>query len=404
MDREIITIKNMENKYLIVNTGSVSAKYAIYSEKAELFFGHFEIENGKAIVSFYSDGNKSNKKTQDINEEIFKNSLEFFLKEAVSINIIKDKNDIYSIGVRIVSPGTYFQSDRIVDDLFLSKIAEKRDEAPCHVPTTLKEVTEIKKIFSNTPIVGISDSAFHKDVPDFVKYYAIPKKVAKDLDIYHFGYHGISISSIVEKLSANKNLSKKIIICHLGGGLSVVAVKDGNSFDTSMGYTPLQGLVMSTRAGDIDPVAVMSLGQKLGKNTAELENYFNKECGLLGLSGKSSDVRDLIELEKTGDEDAKLALQKLVMSIKKYIGSYIAEMGGIDTLVFSGTIGERSFIMRERICDGLESFGIKINKKVNNKTVGIDKKINTIFSKVIVLVVCTNEMKDMADRVVKFKY
>jgi acetate kinase len=142
----------------------------------------------------------------------------------------------------------------------------------------------------------------------------------------------------------------------------------------------------------------MYLGQKLNKNTTELEAYFNNECGLLGLSGKSSDVRDLLELEKKGDKDAKLAMQKFIMSIKKYIGSYIAEMGGVDTLVFSGTIGERSFVIRERICDGLESLGIKINKKINNKTVGVDKKISAAFSKVKVFVICTDEMSDMAER------
>lgn len=391
-------------KYLIVNTGSVSAKYAIYSEKLELFFGHFEIEAGKAIVTFYNNGEKNKSKTIAINDEIFKNSLDFFIKEAIGNGIIANKEDIFSIGVRIVSPGTYFQSDRIVDDSFISKISEKKEETPRHIPSTLREIGEIKKIFEKTQIVGISDSAFHKDVPDFVKYYAIPKKVAGDLDIYHFGYHGISIGSIISKLSVTKKLSERIIICHLGGGLSVVAVKNGKSFDTSMGYTPLEGLVMSTRVGDIDPVAVMHLGQKLGKDSTELESYFNNECGLLGLSGKSSDVRDLIEFEKNGDKDAKLALQKFVISIKKYIGSYVAEMGGVDTIIFSGTIGERSYIMRERICNGLEFLGVKLNKKVNNQSVGIDKKISSLFSKVEVLVVCTNEMKDMAERLVKFNY
>jgi len=384
-------------RYLIVNTGSVSAKYAIYSEKLELFFGHFEIEEGKTIVSFYGDGRKDKSKTINIGEEIFKNSLDFFIDEAIKNNIIESKDDIFSISVRVVAPGTYFQSDRIVDETFISKITEEREEAPRHVPDTLKEINEIKKIFPKTSIIGISDSAFHKDVPDFVKYYAIPKKVAEELDIYHFGYHGISVRSIVNKLRANNLLPKKVIICHLGGGLSVVAVKNGRSFDTSMGYTPLEGLVMSTRVGNIDPVAVMYLGQKLGKDSTELEAYFNNECGLLGLSGKSSDVRDLLELEKKGDEGARLALRKYVMSIKKYIGSYIAEMGGIDAIVFSGTIGERSFIVRERICEGLECFGIKLNKTINNQTINVDKKISTIFSKIKIFAVCTDEMSQMAE-------
>jgi len=384
-------------KYLIVNTGSVSAKYAIYDEKSELFFGYFEIEVGKAIVTFYSDGNKNKSVTTNISDEIFNNSLDYFVQEAIKEKIIENKDDIFSISIRVVSPGTYFQSNRIIDSEFISKITEEKEEAPRHVPRTLKEINEIKKIFPNTPIVGISDSAFHKDAPDFAKNYAIPKNVAKDLDIYHFGYHGISVKSIVKKLKNKGQLSEKIIVCHLGGGLSIVALKDGKTFDTSMGYTPIQGVVMSTRVGDIDPVAVMYLGQKLGKNSTELEAYFNNECGLLGLSGgKSSDIRDLIVLEAKGDKDAELALQKFVMSIKKYIGAFIAEMGGIDTLVFSGTIGERSYIMRGRICNGLEYLGIKINKNKNNKTVSIDRKISSFFSPVKVLVVCTDEMYQIA--------
>ncbi len=394
----------MEKKYLIVNTGSVSAKYSICSEKTELFFGHYEIEVGKAIATFYSDGNRWKSRTAGISEEVFKNSLDNFIKEAIKSGVIVSKDDIFSIGVRIVSPGTYFQSDRVIDDIFLAKITEIKDEAPCHIPATLREIDGIKKIFTKTPIIGISDSSFHKDVPDSVKYYALPKKVSNELDIYHFGYHGISIGSIVNKLASTKELTGKIIICHLGGGISVVAVKDGKSLDTSMGYSPLQGLVMSTRTGDIDPVAAIRLGNKLGKNNVELESYLNNECGLLGLSGKSSDIRDLIELEKDGDLDSKLALEKFVMSIKKYIGSYIAEMGGLDTLVFSGTIGERSFIMRDRICDGLQSLGIKLNKNKNKKIDGCDTKISTFFSPVNILVVCTSEMNDMAGRLVNFVY
>jgi len=389
-------------KYLIVNTGSVSAKYAIYDEKSELFFGYFEIDAGKAIVTLYADRNKNKSVTINISDEIFNNSLDYFIQEAIKEKVINTKEDIFSISIRVVSPGTYFQSNRIIDSEFISKITEEKEEAPRHVPRTLKEINEIKKIFPNTPIVGISDSAFHKDAPDFAKNYAIPKNVAKDLDIYHFGYHGISVKSIVKKLKNNGQLSEKIIVCHLGGGLSIVALKDGKTFDTSMGYTPLQGLVMSTRVGDIDPVAVMYLGQKLGKNSTELEAYFNNECGLLGLSGgKSSDVRDLLVLEAKGDKDAELALQKFVMSIKKYVGAYIAEMGGIDTLVFSGTIGERSYIMRDRICNGLEYLGIKLNKNKNNKTISVDKKISSFFSPVKVLVVCTEEMNQMAKDTVK---
>ena len=391
------------NKYLIVNMGSVSAKYSIYNEQEELFFAHFEIEAGKPIASFFNTGRKGSETVENITQKIFDNSLEYFIKKAIDIKIIASKNDISSIGVRVVSPGVYFQSDRIVDSSFMSKITEEKEEAPLHVTVTLKEIKELRKLFKITLIVGISDSAFHKNVPDFTKYYAIPKKVADKFEIYHYGYHGISAGSIVSKLSADKKLPGKLIICHLGGGSSVIAVKDGKSFDTSMGYTPLEGLMVSTRAGNIDPVAVLYLGQKLHKNTTELEKYLNTECGLLGLSGISSDTRDIIEAEKNGNLNAKFALQKFVIGVKKYIGSYAAEMDGLDAIIFAGMIGERSFIMRERICTGLDYMGIKINSAINNKTIGASADISAGDSKVKVLVVPTDEMADMAERLRKFK-
>jgi acetate kinase len=386
------------NKYLIVNTGSVSAKYSIYNEQEELFFAHFEIEAGKPIVEFFYTSRNGADAVENITEKIFNNSLEYFLTKAIEKKIIASKDDISSIGVRVVAPGVYFQSDRIVDASFMSKITEEKEEAPLHVTVTLKEIKELRKLFKSTPIIGISDSAFHKDVPNFTKYYAIPKKVADKFEIYHYGYHGISAGSIINTLSAKKSLPEKIIICHLGGGSSIIAVKDGKSFDTSMGYTPLQGLVTSTRSGDIDPVAVLYLGQKLKKNTTAMEKYLNTECGLLALSGASSDTRDIIKLEKEGDQNAKFALQKFIISIKKYLGSYAAEMDGLDMVVFSGTIGERSFIMREKICTGLDYMGIKINHVINYKIVGKFADISANDSKVKVLVVPTDEMADMAER------
>lgn len=393
----------MVKKYLIVNTGSVSAKYSIYSELTELFFGHFEIEKGKSIVTFFDTGRTGAGRKENITEETFNNSLEYFIEEAVKKEIIADKTDISSIGVRIVAPGAYFQEDRIIDSFFLDNITEAEKEAPLHISVTLKEINKLREAFKSTPIVGISDSAYHKDVPDSVKYYAIPKKVSDEYEIYHFGYHGISVGSIVAKLGKDKRLPGKIIICHLGGGSSVVAIKDGKSFNTSMGYSPLEGVVMASRAGDIDPVAVIHLGKKLNKSNSELETYFNEECGLLGLSGTSSDIRDLLVSESKSDKDAKLALEKLVMSIKKYIGAYSAQMGGLDMLIFSGTIGERSFIMRDRILTGLEYLGIHFDKKLNDKSEGVNVEISTTDSKVKVQVVLTDEMEDMAERLRKVR-
>ncbi len=390
-------------QYLIVNTGSVSAKYSIYSENSELFFAHFEMLENKSLVSFFDYGRVGKSRTEVITKEVFENSLNHFISEAIIRGIVKNKNDIGAVGLRVVSPGVYFQSDRLIDDTFLVNIKEKEKEAPLHVSATIRELTDLRKTFPETPIIGISDSTFHKDVPNFAKYYAIPKKISDELEMYHYGYHGISIASIVSRAGTLEKPYAKVIICHLGGGSSVVAVKEGKSFNTSMGYSPLEGLVMSSRSGDIDPVVALHLGEKLNKAPLDLEKYLNNECGLLGISGKSGDIRDLIDLQNKGDKDAGLALQKFVMSIKKYIGAFAAQMGGVDELIFSGTIGERSFIIREMVCEGLDFLGVKIDTKINNDTVGMSADISAKDSYIKVRVILTDEMADMAERVINFK-
>jgi acetate kinase len=195
------------------------------------------------------------------------------------------------------------------------------------------------------------------------------------------------------------NLPEKIIICHLGGGSSIAAIKNGQSIDTSMGFTPLEGVVMANRAGDIDAGAVIYLSKKLGYKPEEMENYLNTQCGLSGLSGKSNDVKELLEIEKNGDENAKLALEVMVYKIKKYIGAYFAALNGADVLVFSATIGERSAIMRSRICAELENLGIVLDDEKNNKTISMDGFIGKDGAPVKIAVITTDEMGQMAKEV-----
>jgi acetate kinase len=191
-------------------------------------------------------------------------------------------------------------------------------------------------------------------------------------------------------------MMEKIIVCHLGGGASITAVKNGQSVNTSMGFTPLEGLVMATRVGDIDPGAVLYLMEKLGKNKKDLATYFNNECGLLGLSGKSDDIRELLNLEKSGDKDATLALKLYVSRIKQYIGQMAAVLGGVDLVILAGTVGERSFIMRERICQDLEFLGIELDQELNNRCAEIEAALEKTNSKVKILVVKTDEMAEIA--------
>jgi len=204
------------------------------------------------------------------------------------------------------------------------------------------------------------------------------------------------MSSVLRKFKEQMTLPGKIIICHLGSGSTITAVKDGKSFDTSMGFTPLEGMVMGTRIGTIDAGAVLYLLEKSGMSPLELEEFFNKKCGLLGLSGKTNDVRELIELEKKGDEGAKLALDSFAIQVKKYIGAYSAEMGGLDALIFTATIGERSWIMRDRICAGLENMGIVLDEAINKETVSKPGFIHQEGSKVKIAVTPTDEMGEIA--------
>ncbi|MFA5652364.1 MAG: hypothetical protein WC933_03285, partial [Candidatus Paceibacterota bacterium] len=361
----------MSEKYLIVNTGSASKKYAVYDKSGEIAFVHLETEE-KGFVSTLKIGDKSEK--SEITETNFNKSLEYLFPVLKSKNIIKSKEDISGVGIRVVAPGVYFQSHRIIDNKYISnlKIAEKK--APLHLEMIFKELLGLKTFFGNKMrLVGISDSAFHSTMSDKAKKYAINSKDAEKYEIYRYGYHGISAGSIVNKLEKKGRLPEKMIICHIGGGVSVMAVKNGKSIDTSMGFTPLEGMVMANRVGDIDSGAVVYMSEVLKLSGIKLLQYFNKKCGLFGLSdGLSNDIRDLFKAEEeNSDKRATKALDTYVYKIQKQIGAYYVALGGLDSLVFSGTVGERSYRMRKRICSGLESLGIMIDKEINECKDGV---------------------------------
>ncbi|MBU2082124.1 acetate/propionate family kinase [Patescibacteria group bacterium] len=372
-------------KIFITNVGSESRKYALYQDGERVFLAHFEKENGKLI----------------------ENSTEHVISQLLEQKLISEKNEISAIGFRIVASGSYFLQNKIIDSEYLEKLEAAKEQAPLHINPMLAELKALGQTLPGIPIVGVSDSVFHSSLPAHARLYGIPKNTAEEFDIFRFGYHGISFESIVGKLknifgglSAQAgNLPEKIIICHLGGGSSIAAIKNGQSIDTSMGFTPLEGVVMANRVGDIDAGAIVYLSKKLGYGPDELESYLNTQCGLLGLSGKSNDVRELLEMEKNGDENAKLALEVMVYKIKKYIGAYFAALNGIDVLVFSATIGERSAIMRTRICAELENLGIVLDSEKNNKTISMDGFIGKDESPVKVAVITTDEMGQMAKEV-----
>jgi len=383
-------------KYLIVNNGSASKKYAFYDGDKKIYSAHFEVENGGQIVT-ETIGNSPIKKS--ITQKDFVKAVEYVIDSLIVNKIVESKKDISTVGIRIVAPGNYFLQNKIIDNEYLKMAKATLEKVPLHLGPALEEIVKIKKALGNKQkIVGVSDSAFHSTIPEYARLYAIPIKDSRRLNLYRFGYHGISVQSVVSKAKATLgSLPEKVVICHLGGGASVTAVKNGQSIDTSMGFTPLEGLVMATRVGDIDAGAVLYLAEKLKKNYKQLEQYFNNECGLLGLSGgKNSGVRELVEAEIKGDADSALVLKIYANRLKQYIGRMSVVLGGIDLLIFAGTVGERSFVMRGKVCDGLQFLGIDLDADVNNKSEGIDAEISKTGSKTKVLVVKTDEMVEIA--------
>lgn len=386
----------MQKKYLIVNTGSASKKYSFYFGEEKIYSAHFEMEDGNFIVTETAE--KMGKKKTIIDEDKYVNAVRFIVSSLIEIGLINSKEDINLAGIRIVAPGEYFLTNRLIDEEYLQLANIALEKVPLHLGPALGEINKLKEVLgASKPIIGVSDSTFHASIPEQSKLYAIPIEDSRRLGIRRFGYHGISVQSVISRAAGILgNMPSKVIVCHLGGGASITAVKDGQSVDTSMGFTPLEGLVMATRVGDIDAGTVLYLSDKLNKNHKELEYYFNNNCGLLGLSGKSSDIRELLVNEKAGDLDSTLALKIYVNRVKQYIGRMAAVLGGVDLLIFAGTVGERSFIMRERICDNMEFLGIELDEELNNKSEGVEAEINKVKAAVKVLIVKTDEMEEIA--------
>lgn len=387
----------MAEKILVINPGSASKKYALYEDGRELFYAHFETEAGKILLTTKTPAGE---KKQNLEASSFQMAMERALDLMTEKGIIAGKDDLSAVGVRVVAPGDFFLERRPLDEKYFSKLKEISLKAPLHIVPTLKEIEAAVSLFPGLPLFGISDSAFHKRMPTYARNYAIAGEDASRFDIYRFGYHGLSAQSVLRKLEENLGvMPAKVIICHLGGGASVTAVKNAASIENSMGFSPLEGLPMSTRVGNIDAGAIIYLAQKTGLTLAQLEDYFNHKSGLLGLSGKTGDVRELIELEKSGDKKAALALNTFAYAVRKYIGSYFAVLNGLDVLAFSGAIGEHSPIMRARICGNLDALGISLDEEKNNSTVERMDFIHDPGSAVKIIVAPTDEMAEIAREV-----
>jgi acetate kinase len=322
-------------------------------------------------------------------------AIEYVLSILLSKNhgVIKDKNEITAVGHRVVHGGESFSASQLITSDVIKEIAHCIEFAPLHNPANLKGIRATQAILPNIPEVAVFDTAFHQTMPQEAFIYGLPFVLYKRHGIRRYGFHGTShlyVSDRAAKMMKKPKNKIKIITCHLGNGCSLAAVKNGNSVDTSMGFTPLEGLLMGTRSGDIDPAVVLHIMNKEEMTMHEMNTLLNKHSGIQGLSGLSSDMRE-IEEALDSNEQALLAHQVFCYRLKKYIGAYAAAMNGVDAIVFTGGIGENSSIVRWDTLKEMQYLGVEIDKKKNDKRQKGEREIQSAKSKVKVLIIPTNE-------------
>ncbi len=381
---------------LVVNAGSSSLKYQLIdmnTKQAVAKGGCERIGLDGAFLKHKANGQEFIiKKEMPTHSVAIKLVLDTLI--AKETGVIEKLADIDAVGHRVVHSGEDFNKSVVITDEVLEICKKNTELAPLHQPANLTGIYACKEVMPNTPMVAVFDTAFHSTIPDYAFMYAIPYEYYTDYKVRRYGFHGTS-HKFVSKVAndyLNGDNKLKIVTCHLGNGSSISAVKEGKCVDTSMGFTPLEGVPMGTRSGDIDPAVVEYLCNKLGKTTAEVLNILNKKSGVFGISGVSSDFRDIRQSADEGNKRAELALNTFAYKCKKYIGSYAAAMGGIDVLVFTAGIGENVSSMRKAIATDLEFLGIKIDEAENEIRTGeVVHDISAKDSKVKVLVIATNE-------------
>lgn len=386
-------------KILVINAGSSSLKYQLINMEDESVVLKGLCER----ITF--TGGKLTQKTFDGREIVIeqdmpthKEAMELVLKAMLDEEkgALKSVDEIGAVGHRVLHSAEDFKSSVVIDDEVI-KICEKNAVfGPLHMPGNIACIKSCREVMKGVPMVAVFDTTFHSTMPAKAYMYAIPYEVYDEYKIRKYGFHGTSHKFVSEETAKLVGKDAKMVICHLGNGSSISAVKDGKCQDTSMGFTPLEGLVMGTRSGDIDPAAVDYLREKVGLKPEEVVNYLNKKCGVLGVSGISSDLRDLEAATEKGDERALLALEMLAYRVRKYVGSYIAVLGGVDAVVFTGGIGEHSPRIRRLVMENMEFCGAKFDEEKNKAYDSGIGYLNTDDSKVKIIVLPTNEELSIA--------
>lgn len=383
-------------KILVLNCGSSSIKYKLYNMDDESVLAQGGVERiglDEAFIKITLPNGEKKKIMHDMPDH--KEGVNFVFKCLLDpeFGALKSLDEIDAVGHRVVQGGDLFEKSCIVTKEVEDGIESLCDLAPVHNAGHLRGIRAVNALMPNVPQVTVFDNAFHSTMPDYAYLYAVPYELYKKYHVRRYGFHGTShryvSQRVCEFLGVDIN-TQKIITCHIGNGASIAAVKNGKVIDTSMGLTPLAGLMMGSRSGDIDPSAVTYLMDKLGKTPQEMADFLNKESGVAGISGLSSDMREIEQADNEGNERAHLALEMYNYRIKKYIGSYAAAMGGVDIIVFTAGVGENQEGVRWDSCQGLEFLGIKMDKEANHCR-GVERIISAPDSKVKVCLIPTDE-------------
>ncbi len=384
---------------LVLNCGSSSVKYQLFDMEEDhsdvLAKGIVErIGFNDAVIKHKSEGKEGYKETIGIPDHTIAINKIFKMITDKEYGVIKDVKEITAVGHRVVQGGEKYVESVLITKEVVQVVEENIELAPLHNPANLKGIKSVENMLPGVPQVAVFDTSFHQTLPEYAYMYAIPREYYTKYRIRKYGYHGTShkyVSRAASKVIGKDTREMKMITCHLGNGASIAAIEYGKSMDTSMGFTPVDGLIMGTRTGDIDPGVLLYLADKEHLSLKGISNVINKNSGIMGVSGISSDMRELELAYYEGNKDAALALTMFAYRVKKFIGAYAAIMNGVDAIIFTGGIGENDFNIRRMICQNLEYLGFQFDEVANHGVKGQDKIISKPDSKVISAVVRTNE-------------
>jgi len=392
------TIETM--KVLVINAGSSSVKYHLYEMPQAQILAKGAVERigeGTSILTHGSNGttHTSEVSAGDVNAAV---NLLFDALVREDVGVLEDLSEIGAVGHRVVHGGEEFTGSVVIDEKVIASIEKYADLAPLHNPPNLAGIRAAGRRLPGVTQVACFDTAFHTTIPKVAYIYGLPYGLYEKYGIRRYGFHGISHRYVARRVAALMGRGKyevNAITCHLGNGCSITAVKDGHSIDTSMGFTPLEGVPMGTRCGDLDPAILFYLTDK-GYDAQSLNTLCNKQSGLLGISGLSNDIRNLLQLAQEGNERATLAIDVFCYRIRKYIGAYAAVLEPLDAIAFTGGIGENAACLRQQICRGMSQLGVRLDPTANEKTIGDEAQINAQNSPVRVFVIPTNEQVGIA--------